>query len=294
MRKFLLFCFTLLFLNSCVSNKKYQIELDARQGAEARESVLRNELNDAKVRVQSLTEQLTDLSRTNGTLEYINNNLRTENDELRTRISSLSSTSTSEIDQLSRRLQETSATLARRNQAIQELQTTIQERNAILQSIYNQLDSTMKVFAGDNVKTEFVDGKAIVILPSDVMFSSNSARLTRKGLEILAQLAPPLENNPNFDILIEGHTDNDKPRSRGYSDNWALSSDQAVAVARVLTKDFDIVSNQVAPVGKSEFQPRASNATSSGQAQNRRIEIVVTPKTTGLLRLMERKLSGGE
>ncbi|MDX1939708.1 MAG: OmpA family protein [Saprospiraceae bacterium] len=293
MRNYTLFFFALILLSSCVSNKKYLLELDARRAAEERETTLRNELTYAKDQVSNLTTQVTDLSRTNGTLEYINNNLRTENEDLKGRMNNLSSSSSTEIEQLNRNLQEKTEALSKREQAIQELQTEVNQRNTILQNLYINLDSTLRIFEAEAVKTEFIEGRIIVLLPADVLFSAGSERFTRKGLDIIAKFAPALANNPNIDIAVEGHTDNSKPRNRSYSDNWALSSEQALAVARILTKDFSIASNQVSANGRSEFQPRASNASSSGQAQNRRIEIIITPKTVGLLRLMERKLANG-
>ncbi len=291
MRKYLFLFLLLILLDSCVSKKKYLIEFDARRAAEERETTLRDELTYAKDQVADLTGKVADLSRTNGTLEYINNNLRMENEDLKARMSNLSSTSSIEIEQLNRNLQEKTNALAKREQAIQELQIAVQERSAILKNLYARLDTTLRFYEPDGVKTESLEGKAIVVLPADVLFTSGSDRLTRKGLDILARLGPLLEGNPNIDVLVEGHTDNSKPKSRSHSDNWALSSGQAQSVVRVLTKDFSIASNQVSANGRSEFLPRASNATSGGQAQNRRIEIVIAPKTNGLLRLMERKLS---
>lgn len=294
MRKILFFLLLSLFLlSSCVSKKKYLLEFDTRRAAEQRESVLREEIAAERTRVSDLTSQLTDVSRTNGTLEYVNNNLRNENQELKSRLSDINTSSSSQIQQLNQRLSETTEKLTQREQTLQTLQTTVAERNQILADFYTRLDTTMRFFATDGVTTEFSEGKAIVRLPGDLLFGTGSARLSRAGQETLARLGVVLANNPSMDIAVEGHTDNTTPRSRSYPDNWALSSEQATAVARALTKDFDIVANQVSAVGRSEFLPRASNATREGQAQNRRIEIIISPKTTGLLRLMERSLNTG-
>jgi len=282
---------SLLLLSSCVGKKKFLLEVDAREAAEERESVLRETLAAERERVRDLTDQLADLSRTNGTLEYVNNNLRNENAELKSRLEDINLSSSSQIQQLNQRLNETSDELNEREQTLQALRVAVDERNQVLAELYTRLDTTMQFFATDGVKTEFTAGKAVIVLPSDLLFRAGSARLTTAGGEVLSRLAPVLANNPNIDITIEGHTDNSKPRSRNYDDNWALTSDQAVAVARAFTRDFGIVANQVSAVGRSEFLPRASNATEEGQAQNRRMEVIITPKTTGLLRLLERSLN---
>lgn len=291
MRISLFLLLSLALLSSCVGKKKFLLEVNAREAAKNREQVLRETLAAERERVGDLTDQLADLSRTNGTLEYVNNNLRNENAELKSRLEDINLSSSSRIQQLNQRLNETSDKLKQREQTLQALRVAVKERNQVLSELYTRLDTTMQFYATDGVKTEFTAGKAVVIVPSDLLFRSNSARLTSAGGEVLARLAPVLANNPNIDITIEGHTDNSKPRSRSYSDNWALSSDQAVAVARAFTRDFGIVANQVSAVGRSEFLPRASNATQEGQAQNRRMEVIITPKTTGLLRLLERSLN---
>ena len=290
MRKLLLLASVALLLGSCVAKKKYLLEFDTRQAAEARETVLRSELSDSKTQVQALTDRTAELSQTNGRLEYINNNLRIENEDLRARMSNLSSASSTEIDQLNRNLQEKTDALARREQSIATLQAAVQERRQLLQELFVQLDTSLRSFDAEGVKTEFVEGRATVLLPTDVLFTPGTDRLTRKGLDIIARIGPLLADNPNVDMLVEGHTDNNKPRNRTYADNWALSTAQATAVTRVLNKDFSISANHVSAIRRSEFQPRASNASSSGQAQNRRIEIIIQPKTAGLLRLMERSL----
>lgn len=283
---------TLLF-SACVGKKKFTTEFDARRFAEERESVLRSELSDAKIRTDSLTNQVASLSRQLGRTEYVNEQLTAENEQLRNRISNVTSTSSSQIQALQKDLEERSAALTQKEQIFNDLQKSVQDRSTALKDLFTKIDTTMQFYRTDGILVEYKEDQQVIVIPSFRLFDPNTARLSRNGLEIINRLAPLLGNNPNINITIEGHTDNSKPKSRSFTDNWALSSEQAVAVARALTKGYDIVANQVSAVGRSEFLPRASNETKEGRIENQRIEIIISPKSSSLLRLMERKLSNG-
>ncbi|MFN7117661.1 MAG: OmpA family protein [Saprospiraceae bacterium] len=293
MKHIIAFAIITLLLSSCVGKKKFTAELDARRLAEAREATLRTELNDAKNRSDSLTTQVANLNRQVGRLEYVNEQLTMENTQLKSRISNLSNSSSSQIQALQKDLETRSAALAQKEQIFNDLQKSVQERSAGLKDLFTKIDTTMQFYRTDGIKIEYKEDQQIVVIPSLRLFDPNSVRISRNGMEVLQRLAPLLGGNPNITITVEGHTDNSKPKNRAITDNWALSSDQATAVARVLTKGYDIVANQVSAVGRSEFLPRASNETKEGRAQNQRIEIIIAPKSSSLLRLMERKLSNG-
>lgn len=291
MKNIILFTFFVILLSACVGKKKFVTEYDARRFAEERESVLRSELSDAKTRTDSLTSQVASLSRQLGRTEYVNEQLTAENEQLRNRISNVTSTSSSQIQALQKDLEERSAALTQKEQIFNDLQKAVQDRSATLKDLFTQVDTTMQFYRTDGILVEYKEDQQVVIIPTYRLFDPNTTRLSRNGLQVINRLAPLLGNNPNINILIEGHTDNSKPKSRSYSDNWALSSEQAVAVARALTKGYDIVANQVSAVGRSEFLPRASNETKEGRTENQRVEIIIAPKSSSLLRLMERKLS---
>lgn len=292
MKYFIYFIIIAILVSSCVAKKKFTTEYDARRGAEQRETTLRTELGDAKTQVTNLTTQVADLSRQVGSLEYVNGQVTKENQELKGQVSNVSSSSSTQIQQLNRNLQNKTDSLAQRERLLNDLQMAVNERNNALKGLYAKVDTAMQFYKTDGVKVEYKEDRAIVVIPADRLFPASSAILSRNGTAVLNRLAPALASNPNVDISVEGHTDNAKPKNKAFLDNWALSSTQATAVARALTRDFDISANQMLATGRSEFSPRASNETTDGRGQNRRVEIVVSPKTTSLLRLVERKLSG--
>lgn len=292
MKQLLLFGLCAVFLSACVGKKKFVTEFNSRTAAEQRESVLRTELGDAKTQVTNLTTQVADLSRKLGSVEYVNEQLTQENEKLKGQVSNVSTSSSSQIQQLNKNLQEKTTALSQKEQIIKDLQTTVKERNETLKGLYTRIDTTMQFYKTDGIKIEYKEDQAIVVIPIERLFTPNTVALSKNGITVLNRLAPVLAGNPNVDISVEAHTDNAKPKNRVFADNWELSSAQALAVTRFLTKGFDIVANQVLPAGRSEFLPRASNESAEGRAQNRRVEIVIRPKSSSLLRLVEKKLSG--
>ena len=102
-------------------------------------------------------------------------------------------------------------------------------------------------------------------------FVFGTDKLTNSGKESLRQVAKELENYPDADVLIEGHTDNVGSDEA----NQKISENRASAIATTLKKDFN-VKNYISVIGKGKKEPIVSNATAEGRAKNRRVEVIVT------------------
>ncbi|MCH8543869.1 MAG: OmpA family protein [Alcanivorax sp.] len=112
------------------------------------------------------------------------------------------------------------------------------------------------------------DGHAVV---DGIFFDHDSAALRPESSEALTQMARLLEANPDFDVLVVGHTDN----QGSFDYNAALSQRRASAVRQALIRDFGIAAGRMTPKGASFMAPRASNASEAGREQNRRVELVL-------------------
>lgn len=111
-----------------------------------------------------------------------------------------------------------------------------------------------------------------VILPEAVTFSTGSATVASSFLPALREVARSLNAHPNSTVRVVGHTDN--VGSAAY--NQQLSQDRALAVSRILIRD-GVSSSRITYSGRGFNEPITSNATAVGRAQNRRVEIVITP-----------------
>ena len=144
--------------------------------------------------------------------------------------------------------------------------------NAIGQTLDQQAADLRRDLNNDQVDITNTGSELIVTMPQDILFALDSAAVRSDLRRDLGVVAGNLQAYPDSTILIEGHTDN--TGSANY--NQALSQRRANAVADVL------MSNGVPPVrfrtfGRGEGEPVASNLSSTGRAQNRRVEIVIRP-----------------
>lgn len=128
---------------------------------------------------------------------------------------------------------------------------------------------------------KIVDGRMVVALPSDVLFSSGSARLSSKGQETIKKVTNLLVNIDNKKFQIEGHTDNVPIRSAKYPSNWELASARALNVLKMM-ESSGMPSYRVSAASFGPHRPVQSNDSKTGKQANRRIEVVVVPDLSTL------------
>ena len=96
-----------------------------------------------------------------------------------------------------------------------------------------------------------------------------------------------LAENPEINVLIEGHTDNDPYGGSGaLEDNWDLSTKRATAIVHILEENTQIDQERLTAAGRGEYAPIASNANVEGKSKNRRIEVILTPKFDEISKLL--------
>ena len=132
------------------------------------------------------------------------------------------------------------------------------------------------------------NGKVYVSLTDKLLFPSGSIVIDEKGRQALAELGKVLKTQPEINISVEGHTDNQRVVNLGQiKDNWDLSVLRATSVVRYLADEQKIESNRITATGKGEYQPIAAGNTADARSRNRRIEIVLSPKLDELYDLIK-------
>lgn len=126
------------------------------------------------------------------------------------------------------------------------------------------------------LSVQFIDGKMVVSLGSDVLFPSGSAKLSAAGLESLKEVTTQLTSIPNKRYQIEGHTDNVPIATATFPSNWDLAAARALNVTRSMI-EAGMPAERVSAASFGDTTPRQSNDTVEGKAANRRIAIVVVP-----------------
>jgi chemotaxis protein MotB len=250
-------------------------------------------LDDEQRENASLTNQLRQMTGERNELSRNLQELNANYDGLQQRHRNLMDESLSQADQFSRTLQLKSEELdskerllAERERALSELQQMIARQDSVTRRLNDILRNALLGFNADELSVEIKNGKVYVSMSDRLLFRSGSAAVEAKGKDAIKQIAEVLNNNPDIEILVEGHTDNVPIRTAVFRDNWDLSVVRATSIVRILTDEHKISPTRVTASGKGEFLPRASNDTPEGRALNRRTEIILSPQLDEIMQLL--------
>lgn len=276
MNKILFLLFGAFFLSSCVvmSTKKYQTLI-------AEKDSLSVGLDDAMVKIESLEDEIArlkgDTSRINGRMA----DLETKLSGLDANYASLRANSSSEIKKLA-------ADLQRREARLKEVEDILRSRDAATNALKEKLQKALLGFQQSGLAVDIRNGKVYVSLTDKLLFPSGSIVIDEKGRQALAELGKVLKTQPEINISVEGHTDNQRVVNLGQiKDNWDLSVLRATSVVRYLADEQKIESNRITATGKGEYQPIAAGNAADARSRNRRIEIVLSPKLDELYDLIK-------
>ena len=173
------------------------------------------------------------------------------------------------------------------NQKIKDLENRLKEKDLAIQNLKASIMAALKGFSSDEVQVVEKDGKLHVSLSENLLFSSGSFLVDPKGADALSKLGDVLSRQDDFDIVVEGHTDNVSFKgSAQLLDNWDLSVKRATSVVRILTATGKISPDKISASGRGEYVPLTNNATSADKAKNRRTEIILSPKLDKIFNLL--------
>lgn len=183
------------------------------------------------------------------------------------------------------RLQKLQLELNERSQTIAELQDLITAKEAKMNALKNAVSNALKGFEGKGLTVTHKNGKVYVSMENKLLFDSGSWAVGVQGVDAVEKLALVLVQNPDIEVLIEGHTDNVPYTGTTILDNWDLSVKRATAIVRILQQK-GVKPIQITAAGRSEYIPIQSNSTSEGKAKNRRIEIILAPNLDQINKLL--------
>ncbi|MNK90628.1 Motility protein B [compost metagenome] len=168
------------------------------------------------------------------------------------------------------------ASLDEMKKAMDELRKRQAEQKQRLQEFEDLTTRFKKLTDSGALTVQFIDGKMVVSLGSDVLFPSGSAKLSPAGLVALKEVTTQLNSIPGKRYQIEGHTDNLPIATGVFPSNWELASARAINVTKFMIES-GMPPQRVSAASFGDTFPRMSNETVEGKASNRRIAIVVVP-----------------
>ena len=184
-------------------------------------------------------------------------------------------------------LEKSLESLKEKDLRIQRLQDAITRKDSVTLAIVTSLKGVLGNIADEDVEVNVEKGVVFISISDKLLFKSGSYNIMEAAKPVLGKVATVVKNKPDFEFLVEGHTDNIPIKKAGIKDNWDLSVLRATSIVRVLQEDFDVKPGRMTAAGRSYYVPLASNDTPEGRSKNRRTRIVVLPKLDQFYNMVE-------
>lgn len=266
-----------LSATSCVSKKKYA-ELQTRYDA------LSSDYNAAQV-------ALAEGRANNRSYEALLEEARRNNQALRNQYEALQGNLAQSLEQnqqgsvnISKLVDEINAS----NRYIKQLVDSKSKSDSLNMVLTNNLTRSLSRDDLRDVDIKVLKGVVYISLADNMLFRSGSYEVSDRAMEILGKIAKIIKDYNNYDVLVEGNTD-DVPISRpNIRNNWDLSALRASSVVQVLQNRFGVDPSRLTAGGRGEYNPVADNSTAEGRDRNRRTEIIITPSLDQFMDLIDK------
>ncbi len=145
-----------------------------------------------------------------------------------------------------------------------------------------ELERRLQDEIGNNeVRIDMQDKGLVITFVAEVLFASGKDALRGGAAGKLSKVAKVLNTTvKDYNVGVEGHTDNIPIKHSGWKSNWELSSARALSVLHYLKDKHSVPPRRLSATGYGEFHPIDSNDVKEGRQRNRRVEIVILPKVT--------------
>lgn len=270
-----------LALTSCVSKKKYA-------DLETRHKETQDLLNSCTVKLNDCLKEQASLSSRAQQLEERLADMRRANENLIQSSKELTMLTAQGATNLEKSLE----SLKEKDLKISRLQDALNKKDSVTLALVSSLKREVGMDDPDiNISVE--KGVVYISLSDKLLFRTGSYQISSRANEILGKVATVIKGKPDFEAMVEGHTDNVPYRSGVLLDNWDLSVKRATSIVRALI-DQGIEPGRLVAAGRGEFDPLAPNTTAENRATNRRTRILVLPKIDQFYDMIEKEMKNLE
>ena len=180
------------------------------------------------------------------------------------------------------------------NKYIKQLVEAKSKSDSLNMVLTNNLTRSLSRDELKDVDIKVLKGVVYISLADNMLYKSGSYEISDQAMATLSKIAKIIKDYSDYEVLVEGNTD-DVPISRtNIRDNWDLSALRAASVVRVLQDRFGVNPSRLTAGGRGEYNPIGDNSTVEGRARNRRTEIIVTPKLDQFLDLIDQAPEEGD
>lgn len=260
----------LVLVSSCASKKELDnCRLENKNLTESFQST-KEELAASRARVSSLEEQLAQQKKDYASLQnsldksLLNSNANNVN------ISKL-------VDQINES-----------NQYIRHLVEVKSKSDSLNMVLSNNLTRSLSKEELKEVDVQVLKGVVYISLADNMLYKSGSYEINDRAAETLSKIAKIITDYKDYDVLIEGNTDNVPITRENIRNNWDLSCLRASSVVQYLQTHYGVNPKRLTAGGRGEYNPIANNNTELGKQRNRRTQIIITPKHDQFMELIDK------
>ncbi len=282
-RLLLVFIVSALLTSSCVSKKKYA-ELQQQQSELISDlSAEKSKINTCEQEKNTALSKIAALEATNLSLKDQVKNLNNTNAALLNNVGDLATLSKKEAENLEKSLE----SIREKDIQIKYMRDAINKKDSVTLALVTSLKGALGNLSDEDIEVNVEKGVVFISISDKMLFKSGSYKITENAQVTLGKIAKVINNKPDIDFMVEGHTDNVPIKQPGISDNWDLSVLRATAVVRVLQEKFGVAPERMTAAGRSYYVPITDNETAENRSRNRRTRIVVLPKLDQFYNMVE-------
>ncbi len=174
------------------------------------------------------------------------------------------------------------------NKYIQQLIASKNKSDSLNMVLTNNLTRSLSREEMQDVDVKVLKGVVYISLSDNMLYQSGSYEISDKAGTTLSKIAKIITDYNDYDVLIEGNTDNVPISKPNIRNNWDLSALRASSVVQSLQNTYSVDPKRLTAGGRGEYNPVASNDTPEGKITNRRTEIIITPKLNQFMELINK------
>ena len=267
----------LMLFSSCVTKKSLLECQNEKNAFMTKYEQAKDELADTKAklaaaqaRIQSLTEQLAQQKADQAALQQSLDKSLTNTGAGNVNISKL-------VDQINES-----------NQYIRHLVEVKSKSDSLNMVLTNNLTRSLSKEELKEVDVQVLKGAVYISLADNMLYKSGSYEINDRAAETLSKIAKIIMDYKDYDVLIEGNTDNVPISRENIRNNWDLSCLRASSVVQALQNQYGVDPKRLTAGGRGEYNPLTANDTELGKQRNRRTQIIITPKLDQFMDLIDK------
>lgn len=279
-----------LLLTSCVAKKQY-VDLQGNynnlqtdyKALQASMDELRGNFHDAEVKLAESRTQVKSLEERLAEARKLNEQQRATYAELQKSLDSSISQNTQGNINISKLVDEINAS----NRYIKQLVEAKTKSDSLNLVLTNNLTRSLSRDELQEVDVKVLKGVVYISLADNMLYKSGSYEINDRAGQTLSKIAKIISDYREYEVLVEGNTDNVPISRPNIRNNWDLSALRASSVVQALQNQYGVDPKRLSAAGRGEYNPIATNDTELGKQRNRRTQIIITPKLDQFLELID-------